>query len=246
MKNILFVAALMLLGFMTGNAWADAITLHFFGDSDQGSGSAVMGLQTDDNELTVSLKNTSPILTTDGHSSNAPGISWFGFTLQKPIAAMLDSWQLEAQIVDNNGDSSPYLFTGGYEWSQKAPGSRLQGEGPFDFLFEAEKIGPRKNWLYNPAVLTDSEADLAGKDPYYFTEAILNLSFSEGTDLTGILHNVDSLVRMQNVGTGGEGSLKLAVSHTGAPEPGTLILWTFFGVGICSVWMVGRRRRHAL
>lgn len=168
-----------------------------------GTGSATMsfdGLGT--SSVTVLLDNTSPLTLDDGTGVNSPGITFFGFDGLGADPGV-SSWTLTAE--DASGDSVVLS-----DWSLDAPGFR--SGVTLDYLFTND--GNVKGALYNP----DATSGLAAS-PNYFTTATLEIEFDDAFTLD----ETSTFVRMQNVGNGGEGSLKITGDpRETIPEPSTL------------------------
>lgn len=190
-----------------------------------GTGSATMefeGLGT--TNVKVLLDNTSPLTLDGGTGVNSPGITFFGFDGLGDDDPGVLSWTLTAE--DASGDS---VVLSDLDWSLDAPGFRSGVS--LDYLFTND--GNVKGALYNP----DATGGLAA-GPNYFTTATLEIEFDDAFTLD----KTSTFVRMQNVGEGGEGSLKLRGEHTEVPEPSTLgALGLLAAAGMFGV---GKQRRQ--
>ncbi len=187
--------------------------------------------------LTVKINNNSPLLLDDFSGANSPGITGFGFDSSVPLPALL-SWTLTAD--DSNGQ----MVTIGEgnpnsnmtkDWVMTAGVQGIQ----LDFF---PTTGPGVSGaLYNPA---QSDPNSFAAPPIYFTEAILSVEFdpndsvfvldAHGFGPGGI--DASPIMRFQNVGLGGEGSLKLGQ----VPEASSVIIWGLLG----TIGVAFRRRRR--
>ncbi|MBE0438001.1 MAG: PEP-CTERM sorting domain-containing protein [Methylomicrobium sp.] len=194
-----------------------------------------MSFQVEGSTLTVTLNNTSSTrLDSNPDAGNAPGISGFGFNLDPDILA-LQSWTLEAwdktttDFVTIGSNTNASL-----DWMM---GTFLAGT-TLDYL--PNNGGNANGMLFNPDALTDSvaEALLPGSGDVFFTTAILVMTFDQTPSLNDTAE-FSPFVRMQNVGLGGEGSLKLPGTPGNGggggpggdpiPEPHTILL---MGIGL--------------
>jgi hypothetical protein len=194
-------------------AYATAFT--FAGTSAGGTGSAEMAIDIDvvNNVLTLTLSNTSPTVLNSGTGANAPGITAFGFDLlNNPLPSLL-SWSLTAdQYVSGAFQTVTVGSSAGssYDWTM----------GTFKAGVEMDYLPQNKGMdgaLLNPDAL-GSPLLPGGKNSVYYTDAILTMKFSSTPILD--ISSTSPFVRFQNVGAGGEGSLKLSA----VPEPATLAL----------------------
>ncbi len=233
------VGSVLLLGPAFIPASAQGESLLFSGTDEGGTGSAFVDIDITGNTLTWTMDNTSPTtLNSPLSGDNAPGIVGFGFDLLDPLPSLL-SWSLTAytdsglttaEIVGGNPDSG--LDT--WELGTTIAGVTL------DFLPEAD-VGGVKGAIYNPAA---SSAAFAAP-PNYFSTATLVMNFDSSPVLAPL--PASTFVRMQNVGLGGEGSLKLFGTPTvdtdvpAVPEPASAVL---FGMGmVCGSGLAIRRRK---
>ena len=215
----------------------------FSGSAQGGTGSAVMNIAIVDNIVTVHLDNTSPITTaTDPPKANAPAITAFGFNLD-PDNLSLMSWSLDAYAVNSSGTLIGPVVIGSSTtsglWGLTEDVSH-QGSVELDYL---ESISGVKGALYNPLAVSGLAAA-----PNYFTTATLVLTFADSDlpvldgDEDG--ERIEPFLRMQNVGVGGAGSLKLDgiekdEEEPVVPEPTSLAIW---GLGLAAVTFCRRRR----
>lgn len=232
-------SALLAMSLALVSAGSNAATLYNFESSSEGgTGKATMSFGVSSNILTVTLNNISPTrLDDDSTAGNAPGISGFGFNLD-PGTLALQSWTLQAWNATNTSFITIGSNTnGGLDW---AMGTTLASI-TVDYL--PNNGGVADGMLFNPAVLDDSVAKAllpGGVNDVFFTTAILTMTFDQGQ--TPSLNDTDEwspFVRMQNVGRGGEGSLKLPGTpddnggggggEGSVPEPSALAL---LGIGL--------------
>lgn len=242
--NTKYLASILCaVGFCVASANSQAALIYnFSGSNEGGTGAATMEFATTGNTLTVTVDNISPTrLDSDPNSGNAPGITGFGFNLD-PDTLVLLSWSLDA--YDTNGTLVTIASdTGGpYDWAM----GTFQAGISLDYL--PSTGGEIDGALFNPDVLTDSVAEAllpGGGNDVYFTTAFLTLNFNA----TPSLNDTDQwspFVRMQNVGLGGEGSLRLPGTPDNGgppidvPEPGTLLL---LGAGLVGLGLSRRRYR---
>ena len=208
---------------------AYALPFTFSGFDNSGTGSATMDISLSDNTVTAVLKNTSPTTLDSGSGVNAPGITAFGFDLD-PDNLILSSWELTAYAVSGPNSGSSVTIGGSgtstEDWKltidDKTKGIKL------DYV---PNIPDVKGALYNPAIVLGE-----GALPNFYTEAILTMIFYDDPSLN-IADMYSPFVRMQNVGSGGEGSLKLPGAPV--PEPSTVML---VGTGLLGIIAFGRRR----
>ena len=222
-KLALLIFSMVLLCTVASNTYAFMFT--FSGSDEGGTGSATMDISVAGNTVTAVLNNTSSITLDDGSNYNAPGITAFGFDLD-PYGLTLSSWELKAYTSDKNltaiGGST---ITGGWQLTEDGNTDGIK----VDYVPNTNK--GVQGALYNPAI-ESGEAAL----PNFYTEAILTMVFQEIPYLN--FTDLDSpIVRMQNVGTEGEGSLKLPGAPV--PEPSTILL---IGTGILCMITFGRKR----
>ena len=243
MKRILLFILVLLFAFSSG---AQATLFTFSGTDEGGIGSATMDISIAGNTLTVTLNNTSPIYLDPGNitsGDNAPGITGFGFDLYDPLPGLL-SWELTAYTSDLSGpetigspDSADpesgadgILNTTDDEWSLNTTIAGVT----LDFLptTDQENIDGA---LFNPSAYGSSELP-GGSNDVFYTTAILTMIFDDEPDL-----DITSMfVRMQNVGEGGEGSLKLYPGPGDPiPEPATMLL---LGSGLIGIAVSGKKR----
>ena len=181
------------------------------------------------NTLTLTLSNTSPTTLNSGTGANAPGITAFGFDLVNNPLPTLTSWSLTADQYLGGSFQNVTIGSSGssLDWTM----------GTFKAGVEMDYLPQNKAMdgaLFNPDAL-GSPLLPNGRNSIYYTEATLIMTFAT-TPLLDI-SSESPFVRFQNVGKGGEGSLKL----TNVPEPGTLVLLTS-GLAIAA-YRARRRRR---
>src|SRR5512133_1789831 len=230
-----FILAIMLV--LIASVSSFATPYYFSGTSAGGIGSATMDLSISVNTLTMLLDNTSPTTLIGGTGFNSPGITGFGFNLD-PNNTMV-SWELSA--FSTQSAVTPILIGSNvtpddYLWKL----ATTQAGITMDYLTRTKDI---KGALYNP-----DATDGFGAAPNFFTQAILTMTFATAPilDLTpdeiGGNRSGSEFVRMQNVGAGGAGSLKLTPGDgpPPVPEPSTLLL---FGAGLTGLAVWCKRRR---
>ena len=221
-KLALLIFSMVLLCAVASNTYAFMFT--FSGSDNGGTGSATMDISVNDNIVTAVLNNTSPITLDTESGVNAPGITAFGFDLD-PDGLILDSWSLTAYL--NSGSNSNSELIDIESWNLTIDGNTNGIKVDYVPNTDNGILGA----LYNPAVESGEAAT-----PNFYTEAILTMVFRETPYLN--FTDLDSpIVRMQNVGTGGEGSLKLPGAPV--PEPSTILL---IGTGILCMITFGRKR----
>jgi len=236
MKKIILTLAIFILA--GSSAWA--LTFNFSGTSENGVGSATMEILISGNTLTAALGNTSPTTTTT-NENNIPGITGFGFNLTNDPLPGLTSWSFAAR--DSNDDEVFLDASGTGEWVLDTE-YKLEGK-TFDIFPNNDNDGVNA-LLYNPLTgLPDTE----GSNTIYFTTAILQIVFAEAPGFA-YEEGISPYIRMQRVGDGAEGSLKLfgipGDDNGGGgglevvPEPGTFIL---FGAGLLGLGLWGARRK---
>ena len=199
-------------------AQASTLSFEYQGSDAGGTGKAEMYFNgSGTTNLTVDIFNLSPITLDDGTGDNAPAITKFGFSALEDPQPNIVSWTLTA--FDENDTlitigSSDGSGTGDWDISIDDKIGNIK----FDYLSEIQNV---KGGLYNP----DATAGLAAQ-PNYFTEATLDIEF----DSAFTLDETSTLVRMQNVGDNGGGSLKLAGTpldpnppRARVPEPSTIL-----------------------
>ena len=249
MKNIILVLVFLLATPFYASAVAVSIgnPFTFYGEDESGVGSAIMDVYVDEatNTLAVYLDNTSPI-TTAGGDDNAPGIDGFGFFFDQDdsnagtVPAVV-TWLLEAYSYDGSNlvlETIGSSADSNLPWSLEYEPNNVVGVKYLDYF--STNGGGVSEALYNPAATVSGVAN----DPY-FTRAVLTITLAS---LVKFQDGSGAFVRMQNVGTDGEGSLKLfdywTVENGGGgggdpiPEPSTLIL---LGAGI--IGLVAYRRK---
>jgi hypothetical protein len=229
MKKISLFAVFLLLALPISTY---ALSFTFGPVSDEGgTGTATMDIEILGTDLTTIIENTSPVDLDDGSEDggNSPGITGFGFDLY-PVNLVLISWELSAFTnADNELPSAPL-------GSSTIPGDWVMG----DFLsgitldYLPNNSGNADGALFNPEAFEDPNNTLpSGSNAVYYTTATLTMMF----DVVPIL-NTDSewspSVRMQNVGTGGEGSLKVSI-----PDASIMFL---LGLPLLLLGLYGRRK----
>lgn len=239
MKRTLMAGFLVLA--LAANSWA--LLFNFSGASASGTGSATMDISIAGNILTATLNNTSPIQT-DNDLLNMPGIPAFGFNLTNDPLPTINSWTLTALKPSTNAVTN-LDSTGTNEWRLQTS-TQLEGV-ELDFFPNNSGAGADGNvdaLLYNPLTLL---SDQQGNNTRYFTTAVLTIDFSS-VPLLDIAAGISPFVRMQGVGDGQEGSLKLfgvqdddgsAPPQAVIPEPSTLIL---LGGGLLGLGFANRKR----
>jgi hypothetical protein len=215
------------LGF-SGTALADSFSFGPISDAG-GTGTATMNFTVVDHVVTATVYNTSPILLDDLSGPNAPGITVFGFDLN-PDSLTLASWQITGVNISTNIEEII------------GQGSGTASDADFDWLltFDGNVNGIKLEYtpntttgvngaLYNPLALTTA----FGAMPYY-SPGTLTLTFTQGqTPTINTTDPYSPIVRMQNVGLDGEGSLKLP--GTPVPEPSTVFLFAT-GLAGLALW----------
>ena len=195
-----------------GAAQSQATVFNFSGSDEGGTTTAMLDINITGHTVTVTVDNTSPILLDDLSGPNAPGIVGFGFNLN-PNGLTLNNWMIEAVDVNNNLVTVGNMVGTATDWEMTSNLANIS----LDYL--PQTTGSIKGALYNPAAMGSPALAAA---PNYFTTATLVLEFADsGSPLT---LNTDDLyspfVRMQNVGLGGEGSVKLPGTPDDGPDPG--------------------------
>jgi len=247
------------MGVLTAGS-AEATLFSFSGSDLGGTGSATMDVGILGNVLTVELDNTSPLQLADNTGTNTPGITGFGVNLADPLPT-LTSWTLTAYNTNGTGPvtiGSSAGCGGTCDWLLSIS-SNVQG---LTLDFFPNLVNGIQGALYNPSA-TSGFAAL----PNFETQAVLTLNFNSAPvlatgDCGSGVGSCATLVRMQNVGRNGTGSLKLpgttssstssstssgTPTSTGdipnAPEPSSL---TLLGLGlIASVFALRRRSLQA-
>jgi len=234
-------SALLAMSLALVSAGSNAAGLYNFEGIDKGgTGKATMSFEVSSNILTVTLNNISPTrLDSDSNTGNAPGISGFGFNLD-PVTLDLQSWSFKAwnetntSFITIGSNTQPSL-----DWAMGTTLTNIT----VDYL--PNNGGNADGMLFNPDILGDAVADdllPGGANDVFFTTAILTMTFEQGqTPSLNDTGKWSPFVRMQNVGRGGEGSLKLpgtpgnggggggGGSGNPVPEPSALAL---LGIGL--------------
>ena len=226
-KPLFFVIFLIVfLGLTTG---AHAAMFYFEGIDIGGTGSATMDISVSGNLVTVRVNNDSPTVLDDGTGYNAPGITAFGFDLDEAGTVNRTSWSLKA--FDTAGGS---LNPVDYDYWGLAQDSNTDG---ITVDYAVYTTNGSKGALYHPDVAGwESEDDVLGGPPRYFTEAVLMIEF-DGEPILDFSGKWSPFIRMQNVGLNGEGSLKL----THAPIPSAFFL---LGSGLIGLVGFGRKLKR--
>lgn len=190
---------------------AQALSFDFSGSDYGGTGSATMnftGLGTQ--SVTVDLWNTSSTTLDNGTGDNASAITGFGFNYLGEPDPGITSWVLEAYnssgVLETIGSSANDSLPWSLKFDNEAAGISLEYlAGAFNNSGNNLEI---KGGIYNPdAMGSTALASL----PNFFSKATLNLTFASNFNLDP----ASTVIRMQNVGFDGEGSLKL----TGVEKP---------------------------
>jgi hypothetical protein len=224
-KKELVLSIFIFIVFVVNPATSDALQYQFSGSDTTYITSATMDVTVSGNQLTIILNNTSPRRTTGIEPShlNSPGINGFGFNLGSLATANVTAWSLTAYQYPLSSTSS---VIGGS--STGASSAWFYGSIPsfksLSFIFTP--ISMPWGDLYSPA----TGSYLPG--PYY-TAATLHISFDQA-----ISEFKDPLIRFENVGEGGNGTLKLiGAPETPVPEPGTVLL---LGLGLIGIGIIMR------
>jgi hypothetical protein len=242
-----------------GSASAIVITetLTFSGSDAGGTGSSTMTVEidTDADTITMTLDNTSPIFL-DGSTTdpNAPGITGFGanFAPDSFDLGSFTSWELTAFDVNGNPVTIGTDAGAPDNWILLTGDTNNQGI-QLDLNPDNGVTGPGQgiqDALYNP--LADPTA--FGADPNFLTTAVFTINYATdaipdtlqlATEDSGSGLTTSTVVRMQNVGANGDGSLKLPGTPgngTDVPEPATLAM---LGSGLAGIgWAIRRRRKQ--
>lgn len=220
LKGLIGMLAICLMG-LSGTAFADSFT--FSGSTSGGTFSGdmnVAGIGT--NTLTITINNTS------ANQDTEPAITGLGINFAIPTPS-LTSWNLTAFNINGTGPVTIGATTGGTgDWVMSAMDDGIT----LDFLGVTDDGS--KGGLYSP-----SADGTFGGPPRYETTATLTLVF--GGNITGLretnncgngndplIANCTAFLRVQNIGTNGDGSLKLS-GTTPVPEPSAVLL---FGSGL--------------
>lgn len=198
------------------------------------------GLGTD--TITVTVKNLSPAATGSGSTDVwASAITAFGFDAQSPIPSIV-SWSLTAQDAGGTTVTIGGVGSTTNDWVL----SLGSGNGiKLDFV-------PNTDNGVNGAIYAAGETQGFGGSPNYFSDGVLTINFDDTFNLSvndgGMGEDPSPTMRFQNVGTGGEGSLKLTgeddsgVFDSAIPEPASLAAWGVLGL-VGAAGMVRRRFR---